>query len=630
MEILPLKPGSLLLQSMYRIDMVIGSGGYGITYLATDTTLDKKVAIKEFFPKTFCKRDAATSQMLIGTDNNAELVGMLKKKFLKEARSIAKLNHPNIIKIIAAFEQNGTAYYVMDYVEGMSLQQIVKQSGPLPEAQALYYINQIGSALDYLHQRKMNHLDVKPANIMVRGADNNSILIDFGLSKQYDVQGQQTSDTPVGVSHGYAPNEQYKSGGVAEFSPPTDVYSLAATLYFLLTGIVPPKAQELIDERLAFPESFPKRLIPVINKAMSLRRVDRYSSVYDFLAALNSDEVTEITPADDATEITDVEVTEIVEAKVGESKPIVVKTEEIQAKTDKSKKSKVKAETKKQDDSTIACTPYVAPWWRWLYALLPLALTLYQNQFMPFDPIEKKLNFLIPLGGITVFLAIYYMTAKKKTYTSWWNFLMVVIALGLTLCPFYLIYNYSNQPRIHEGFYPSYITMLGLSFMMLHSVYYRYKPNDSARYRWAWILGLLPYVIILLLYVILREIDIVYYCQCILVVMTLVLLVVSNYHKKGEIPQTPKIFRINNVVISCLYLIFGISLTLFWESGLEIDPKYEFLLLLYVIGVLTCFGLMITRKSKSTTIVNIAALNDFIFWGLVYAIAVFNNEMIFK
>lgn len=282
-----LRPNATLRGGTYRIDRVLGQGGFGITYLATDLSLDKPVAIKEFFPKDYCDRDATTSHVTLGTQTTTEFVKRLKAKFLKEAKNIARFDHPNIIKIHAAFEENNTAYYVMDFIKGESLSERVKHQGVLPRTMALDLVTKIGTALDYIHSFSMNHLDVKPANIMVRESDNRPILIDFGLSKQYDSSGHQTSTTPVGISHGYAPMEQYNDGGVNEFSPTTDEYSLAATLYYLLSGITPPQATKLVEDDLIFPDSIPTDLITPISKAMSSARKDRYPTVNQFIAALN-------------------------------------------------------------------------------------------------------------------------------------------------------------------------------------------------------------------------------------------------------------------------------------------------------------------------------------------------------
>lgn len=288
MESQQLKPGKLLRHGDYRIEKVIGQGGFGITYLATDLSLDRLVAIKEFFPKDYCDRTADTSQVSNSTTANKDFVEKLKNKFIKEARNIAKFDNPCIIKIHAAFEENNTAYYVMDYIDGTSLSDIVKANGPLPEKKALEYINKVGSALEYVHGHKINHLDIKPANIMIRKDDDLPILIDFGLSKQYDAHGHQTSTTPTGLSHGYAPLEQYNDGGVRDFSPQTDVYSLAATFYYILSGVVPPQATKLVEEELVFPIEVPQKYMPAISNAMSSKRNLRPDTVGKFLANLNS------------------------------------------------------------------------------------------------------------------------------------------------------------------------------------------------------------------------------------------------------------------------------------------------------------------------------------------------------
>lgn len=285
-----LQSSTTLQGGKYKIERVLGQGGFGITYLATDIALDRKVAVKEFFPKDYCDRNGSTSHITIGTESAAEFVQKLKAKFLKEVRNIAKLDHPGIIRIHAAFEENNTAYYVMDYIEGENLSEMVQRNGPLPEQRAVAYIEKVGEALQYIHARHINHLDIKPANIMVRCEDDRPILIDFGLSKQYDTEGQQTSTTPTGISHGYAPMEQYNDGGVKEFSPQTDIYSLAATLYFLLSGVTPPQATKLVDEDLTFSPSVPANFIMAISKGMATSRKQRYDMVYKFLAEITERE----------------------------------------------------------------------------------------------------------------------------------------------------------------------------------------------------------------------------------------------------------------------------------------------------------------------------------------------------
>ena len=281
-------PSGYILERNYRIESVLGQGGFGITYLATDLTLSRKVAIKEFFPKEFCDREQTTSHVTMGASGSRELVEQLKTKFLSEAQKVAKFDNPRITKIYAAFEANNTAYYVMEYIEGENLKQRVERDGPMRAEDAVRYIEQVGEALEYIHSRRVCHLDVKPANIMVRRDGNLPILIDFGLAKRYDSQGSQTSTTPTGVSAGFAPIEQYKDGGVSQFAPQTDVYSLAATLFYLLTGTVPPQSIDLVSEGLTFPIDFPGKLIAPIEKAMSTSIHGRHESVGAFLNEIKS------------------------------------------------------------------------------------------------------------------------------------------------------------------------------------------------------------------------------------------------------------------------------------------------------------------------------------------------------
>ena len=250
MYYMQLKIGTTLQGGRYRILQTLGQGGFGLTYLAEQVLARRKVCIKEFFPKEYYNRDKDSCNISLGSENNAEFMGRFKSKFIKEAQTIATLDHPHIVHIFDVFEENNTSYYVMEYVEGVSLSEMVKSRGALSEAEAVKYIKEVASALRYIHDRKINHLDVKPGNIMVQVQSDNAILIDFGLSKHYDDAGDQTSSTPVGISHGYAPIEQYKAGGVSTFSPATDIYSLGATLYYLVTGKVPPHATDIGEEGL--------------------------------------------------------------------------------------------------------------------------------------------------------------------------------------------------------------------------------------------------------------------------------------------------------------------------------------------------------------------------------------------
>lgn len=282
-----LKTNAVLQNGKYRIEGVLGQGGFGITYLATQVALNRKVTIKEFFMKELCNRDEQTSQVSVPSMGSVDTVARFRAKFVKEAQTIAALNNPHIIHIHDIFEENGTAYYVMDYLSGGSLSDLVQRNGVLPEATALGYIRQVADALSYIHARNINHLDIKPSNVLIDG-NGNAVVIDFGLSKRYDETGSQTSTTPVGISHGFAPLEQYQPGGVSTFSPATDIYSLGATLYKLLSGQTPPNATALLDADLDLSHlSASPSTKAAIVAAMQPKRKGRPQTVEAFIAMLD-------------------------------------------------------------------------------------------------------------------------------------------------------------------------------------------------------------------------------------------------------------------------------------------------------------------------------------------------------
>ncbi len=299
-----LQPNTELQGGRYRVLRTLGCGGFGITYLAEQVLAERKVCIKEFFPKEYYNRDEDWRSISLGSQGSAEVMGRYKDKFIKEAKTIARLDHPSIIHIHDVFEENNTCYYVMEYIEGESLSDIVKRRGALTETDAVRYIREVASALEYIHERKINHLDVKPGNIMVREEDNRAILIDFGLSKHYDNAGEQTSSTPVGISHGFAPIEQYKQGGVSSFSPTTDIYALGATLYYLVTGSVPPSATDVGEEGLpTLPKHLSSSLCKAIEVSMSYWRKDRPQTIKAFVALLDGCGASKIAVADESTVI---------------------------------------------------------------------------------------------------------------------------------------------------------------------------------------------------------------------------------------------------------------------------------------------------------------------------------------
>ena len=196
-----LSEGSLLQLGKYKIFNTLGHGGFGITYLAEQVALGRKVAIKEFFMKDCCERDSDGTAVIVGNGPRQELADKFKRKFIREAKMIAGFSHQGIVRIFDIFEENGTAYYVMEYISGGSLAELVKNKGRLSENDAEKKIRQTAIALNYIHNHHTVHLDVKPANILLDDKGD-VILIDFGISKHYDDSGEQTSTSPVCYSKG--------------------------------------------------------------------------------------------------------------------------------------------------------------------------------------------------------------------------------------------------------------------------------------------------------------------------------------------------------------------------------------------------------------------------------------------
>ncbi len=280
---------TLLQGGKYKILRFINSGGFGCTYEALHVYMNSKVAIKEFFVKDFCNRDEQTNKISVGTQSKIELVSKLRKKFVGEAQAVFQMNHPNIIRVTDVFEENGTAYYVMEYIEGESLHDMVKRCGKLSESTALGYTWQVADALVYVHGQNRLHLDIKPGNIMVN-KDGHAKLIDFGASKHYSDETGENTSTLMGVNtQGYAPIEQVNTS-FTNFSPATDIYALGATLYKLLTGITPPSSVGLIskEEQLQpLPHYISQSTRLTVEKAMQPSRHERYQTVEAFVKALN-------------------------------------------------------------------------------------------------------------------------------------------------------------------------------------------------------------------------------------------------------------------------------------------------------------------------------------------------------
>ena len=283
---MPLAPGSLLQGGKYRIIRFISSGGFGCTYEAVHIGLDGRVAIKEFFVQDICNRDDATGRVSVGLQSKVQTFDKLREKFIREARSVFALSHPGIVHVSDVFEENGTAYFVMDYIDGCSLADLVDKNGPMDEATALAYMRQVCAALDYVHANGRLHLDIKPGNIMV-DRTGRAVLIDFGASKQYDSGTGENLSTLLGFTPGFAPPEQM-TADVSRFLPATDVYALGGTLYNLLTGEAPLSANHRYagDELKPLPESVSPSTRRAVEAALQLNKTARPQSVAAFASLL--------------------------------------------------------------------------------------------------------------------------------------------------------------------------------------------------------------------------------------------------------------------------------------------------------------------------------------------------------
>ena len=208
---------------------------------------------------------------------------------MEEARALYKMKHAGIVRVIDVFEENGTAYYTMEYIDGQSLSDVVKKQGKLPEAEAVGYIRQVAEALKYVHSLNRLHLDIKPGNIML-GKDGKAVLIDFGASKHYDDETGENTSTLLGINtKGYAPVEQVNLS-FKSFSPATDIYALGATLYKLLTGITPPPSTKLVSEEATLaplPSSISPATRKAVESAMQLLRKHRPQTIDAWMQILS-------------------------------------------------------------------------------------------------------------------------------------------------------------------------------------------------------------------------------------------------------------------------------------------------------------------------------------------------------
>ena len=280
-------PAGSILNGRYIIGRILGQGGFGITYTARDHQTGQVVAVKEFFPDSMVIRTTVT-EVTPFQGERGENFSYGKETFLQEAETMAKfIGNPNIVRVFSYFEENGTAYFVMEYVDGVSyLSYLKSRGGKISVSAALDIIYPVMDALSAVHEKNIIHRDVTPDNIYI---SRNGVvkLLDFGAAR-YSL-GNASRSLDVILKHGFAPREQYKRRG--RQGPYTDVYALAATLYYSITGIRPDDALERLDDDIVKKPSLlgveiSRQQEAVLMKAMAVDPEDRFQTMQQFRDAM--------------------------------------------------------------------------------------------------------------------------------------------------------------------------------------------------------------------------------------------------------------------------------------------------------------------------------------------------------
>jgi len=278
----------------YRIDSVLGRGGFGVIYRATDTNLDHPVAIKEYIPHVFAQGEGHTTVRPTGVPH-ADLYRWGLERFIKEARNLVRFKHPNIVRVMSVFQQNDTAYMVMEFEAGVELGHYLADAGVCGERSLKALIAPVCEGLAEVHRHGFIHRDIKPANILVR-PDGSPVLLDFGSAR--DASLEQKGGLTALVTVGYAPLEQYDHAEHEQQGPWTDIYALGGVLYYAISGNEPVDSARrasallnggrdpLIAAATVGRGRYGARFLAAIDWALEFRIADRPQSVQDWLPAL--------------------------------------------------------------------------------------------------------------------------------------------------------------------------------------------------------------------------------------------------------------------------------------------------------------------------------------------------------
>lgn len=308
----PLQTGTVV-GGDYRIEKVLGAGGFGITYLARDQKLDAKVAIKEYFPASLAYREDGATIHPMQSQGGADYTWGLER-FLAEAQTLARLRHPNIVRVSRYFKENETAYMVLGFVEGDDYENWLQKLGRAPTQQELdALVGPVLDALEAVHAADLVHRDIKPQNIFIRSEDGQPIILDFGAARQ--ALGEHSRATAAFVSPGYSPSESHLNDP-SEQGPWTDIYSFAATLYRALVGRSPAQVLSRVSrdsyvplgQQLPNPGDYRPTFLAAIDEALNVKREERPQSVGAWRKQLFAD------PNDVATVVSAPETTKVVSA----------------------------------------------------------------------------------------------------------------------------------------------------------------------------------------------------------------------------------------------------------------------------------------------------------------------------
>lgn len=283
-------PIGTVVNGKYQIGRVLGSGGFGITYLAMDGQLDRRVALKEFFPSGLVVR--GFDRVAVSSNSTEDELSFHRglSRFFREGQILAKFDHPNIVRVIEVFEANGTAYLVMEFLDGMTLKSWLSQVGQFETSKALEVMAFMVDALRAAHAVDVVHRDLKPDNVYIT-RQGRTLLIDFGGAKELTSDGDKSMDAMF--AHGYAAPEQY-SADSDKIGPWTDVYACGATLFKILTGETVRSALDRFSEDPPLnwsQTSVPKSVRFAVSKALKLNRSERFQTIQEFQAALVDERV---------------------------------------------------------------------------------------------------------------------------------------------------------------------------------------------------------------------------------------------------------------------------------------------------------------------------------------------------